>query len=71
MSVRKRTWRTRTGEAKEAWIVDYTDQQGARHIHTFARKKDADAYEVTVSGAQSMPRRPTARLRTARGMSQQ
>ena len=28
--------------------MDYTDQEGARHIHTFARKKDADAYEATV-----------------------
>jgi integrase len=48
MSVRKRPWVTRTGEAREAWIVDYTDQQGARHIHTFARKKDADEYHATV-----------------------
>lgn len=43
MSVRKRTWKTRTGESKEAWIVDYIDQQGDRHIETFDRKKDADA----------------------------
>ena len=42
MSVRKRTWRTSKGEAKEAWIVDYVDQQGDRHIETFERKKDAD-----------------------------
>jgi integrase len=48
MSVRKRVWTTRTGERKEAWIVDYSDQQGARHIHTFARKKDADEYHATV-----------------------
>jgi integrase len=41
MSVRKRTRKNSRGE-KEAWIVDYRDQQGARHIHTFARKKDAD-----------------------------
>ena len=47
MSVRKRTWKTSNGE-KEAWIVDYRDQQGARHIHTFARKKDADAYYATI-----------------------
>jgi integrase len=48
MSVRKRSWITRLGESREAWIVDYTDQQGARHIHTFARKKDADDYHATV-----------------------
>ena len=48
MSVRKRTWTTRQGEKKEAWIVDYTDQDDDRHIETFARKKDADAYHATV-----------------------
>src|ERR1700730_18131799 len=48
MSVRKRTWVTRRGERKEAWVVDYADQQGDRHIHTFARKKDADDYRATV-----------------------
>jgi integrase len=48
MSVRKRIWTTRKGEAKEAWIVDYVDQQGDRHIETFERKKDADAYQDKV-----------------------
>jgi integrase len=48
MSVRKRTWVTRLGEHRESWIVDYVDQQGARHIHTFARKKDADEHHATV-----------------------
>src|SRR5262245_10868238 len=43
MSVRKRKWKTTTGEIKEAWIVDYFDQDGDRHIETFERKKDADA----------------------------
>ena len=48
MSVRKRTWTTRQGEAKEAWVVDYADQRGARHLKTFERKKEADAYAATV-----------------------
>jgi integrase len=48
MSVRKRKWTTSAGEDKEAWIVDYTDQAGERHIRTFDRKKDADAYHATV-----------------------
>jgi integrase len=48
MSVRKRRWTTRTGEAKEAWIVDYIDNDGDRHIETFQRKKDADAYAQQV-----------------------
>jgi integrase len=47
MSVRKRKWTTRLGEVKEAWIVDYA-QDGQRHIETFERKKDADAYAQQV-----------------------
>jgi hypothetical protein len=42
MAVRKRRWRTRNGDAKEAWVVDYVDQEGDRHIETFQRKKDAE-----------------------------
>jgi integrase len=41
MSVRKRTWTTAKGEKKEAWIVDYVDQDGDRHTETFKRKKEA------------------------------
>ena len=48
MSVRKRSWKAPSGETKEAWIVDYSDQQGARHLKTFARKRDADAYHAVV-----------------------
>jgi integrase len=48
MSVRKRKWITRNGEAKEAWIVDYS-VNGSRHIETFDRKKDADAREAQVA----------------------
>jgi integrase len=42
MSVRRRKWTTRDGEQKEAWVVDYADQEGRRHLETFRRKKDAD-----------------------------
>ena len=42
MSVRRRKWNTRAGEGREAWIVDYTDQQGERHLETFGKKKEAD-----------------------------
>src|SRR4051794_27406301 len=48
MSVRKRTWTTSKGESKEAWIVDYSDQQGDRHIETFSRKKEADEFHDSV-----------------------
>lgn len=48
MSVRKRKWRTAAGERKEAWVVDYFDQGGERHIETFSRKKDADERHATI-----------------------
>jgi integrase len=48
MSVRRRSWTSPAGEQKEAWVVDYRDQHGHRHIKTFDRKKDADAYHDTV-----------------------
>jgi integrase len=48
MSVRKRKWVTRSGEEREAWVVDYVGQHGERHIETFAKKKDADARHAEV-----------------------
>src|SRR5579872_6736483 len=52
MAVRKRKWQTTFGEPREAWIVDYVDQKGERHIETFERKRDAeerhDAVKVDV-----------------------
>jgi integrase len=46
MSIRKRTWVTGRGETREAWVVNYTDQAGARRIATFQRKRDAEAYQA-------------------------
>ncbi|MFL6797462.1 MAG: tyrosine-type recombinase/integrase [Xanthobacteraceae bacterium] len=62
MSVRKRTWNGKNGQEREAWIVDYVDQAGDRHIKTFERKKEADAYHATVnvevaSGTHTAPRK--------------
>ncbi len=51
MSVRKRRWKTRKGEERIAWVADYTDQNSARHIKTFERKKDADAFAASTSVA--------------------
>jgi integrase len=48
MSVRRRTWITKKGERREAWVVDYADQAGVRHIASFERKRDADAYDAEV-----------------------
>ncbi|WP_413989344.1 tyrosine-type recombinase/integrase [Labrys okinawensis] len=50
MSIRKRTWKTAKGEVKEAWVFDYVDQAGKRHIKTFDKKKDATTYQTTVMG---------------------
>jgi integrase len=47
--VRKRTWTNKAGE-HTAWIADYFDQDGKRHIKTFDKKKDADAWLVTTRG---------------------
>ena len=51
MSVRKRTWKSPTGETQEAWVVDYVDQHGERHLKTFAKKRDADAHHAIVGVA--------------------
>jgi integrase len=49
MSVRKRNWTTRTGEKRSAFIVDYTDSEGDRHVQTFKREKDAKTYHAKVA----------------------
>ncbi|MGB7836017.1 MAG: site-specific integrase, partial [Xanthobacteraceae bacterium] len=48
MSVRKRSWVTAAGTRSEAWVVDYVDQAGKRHLRTFDKKKIADAFHDTV-----------------------
>jgi integrase len=47
MGVRKRNWITKGGEAKSAWVVEYTDAKGTRRLKTFPKKKDADAFDAT------------------------
>ena len=49
MSVRRRSWTNRDGSSGEAWIVEYTGPIGKRHIKSFDRKKDADAYHAVVA----------------------
>jgi integrase len=51
MSVRRRTWKGPRGEMREAWVVDYVDQHGDRHLKTFAKKRDADAHHAVVGVA--------------------
>src|SRR5712691_2930276 len=48
-SIRKRTWKS-GGDTKTAWIADYFDQAGKRHIKTCKTKKEADAWLVNARG---------------------
>src|SRR5215472_14284585 len=47
--IRKRVWTNKNGE-QEAWIVDYRDRSGKRHIETFKTRKLADAARKTIEG---------------------
>jgi integrase len=49
-SIRRRAWTTARGERREAWQVDFTDQNGERHQPQFSRKRDADAWLVKARG---------------------
>lgn len=44
-SIRRRTW-DKNGTEQTAWVVDYRDQDGKRHIKTFTKKKDAEAFRT-------------------------
>jgi integrase len=54
MSIRKRTWKTESGEERSAYVVTYPisdlDSRGKRKrvIKTFDRKRDADAFHAQV-----------------------
>src|ERR1700736_5601880 len=49
-SVRRRTWKTGSGEAKAAWDVDYTDRRGDRQRKHYVSKKAADAFRIRIEG---------------------
>src|SRR5690606_16298240 len=44
MFIRERTWTTK-GVVKTAWVCDYVDQKGKRHLKTFRTKKEAEAFD--------------------------
>jgi integrase len=48
-NVHKRKWQNSKGE-QTAWVADYFDQAGKRHIKTFTRQGDAKAWLVTAQG---------------------
>jgi integrase len=49
-SVRRRIWKTASGETKSAWIVDYNDSRGDRQRKHFLNKKAADAFRIHIEG---------------------
>ena len=49
-SVRRRTWNTTSGEAKAAWVVDYSDSRGDRQRKHCLSKKVADAFRIHIEG---------------------
>ncbi|MDX1240583.1 tyrosine-type recombinase/integrase [Sinorhizobium medicae] len=46
MAIRHREWVTEKGTKGSAWVVDYYAQTGKRHVKSFAKKKDAVAFEA-------------------------
>jgi integrase len=48
-TIRKRKWTNKEGE-QTAWVADYFDQTGKRHIKTFKREREAKAWLVTAQG---------------------
>ncbi len=49
-TVYKRTWETKAGERRSAWMVSYADKDGQRHRKQFTLKRDADDERVRVEG---------------------
>ena len=49
-SVRKRSWKSATGEAKTAWIVDYANNLGRRQHKHFQTKKATDHFRINIEG---------------------
>jgi hypothetical protein len=47
MSIRKRLWTSTTGD-HSAWIADYRDRFGKRHIRTFKSKRAAARFHAKV-----------------------
>jgi hypothetical protein len=49
-SVRKGTWRTRKGEKRTGWIVDFTDAAGKRDRRQLRWKAESDAFRIKIEG---------------------
>ena len=48
--VRKRQWKTASGEARTAWAVDFVDSTGGRQRKQFGSSREAHAFRVEIEG---------------------
>jgi integrase len=48
MAIRKRAWETAKGTRGFAWVVDYSDQNGKRHIESYPTKQEAKDRETVI-----------------------
>ncbi len=46
--LRKRSWINPKGEHKKAWVFDWLDNSGNRQRKQFVRKRDANAFRITI-----------------------
>ena len=49
-TIRKRQWRTPTGEKKVGWFVDFYDVHGSRDRRQFSTRREADAFRLEIEG---------------------
>ncbi len=49
-TVRKRKWRTASGEVRTGWFVDFYDAQGKRDRKLFDNRREADDFRVEIEG---------------------
>lgn len=54
--VRKRNWKTPKGEARVAWVVDFSADSGNRDRKQFNTKAEADAFRIKLEGELSSGR---------------
>jgi integrase len=49
-TLRKRKWKTASGEERTGWSVEFTDVEGKREKRLFPRRSEADAFRVEIEG---------------------
>jgi integrase len=49
-SIRKRQWKTNSGEPRVGWAVDFVDSQGGRQRRQFTSRREADDFRIEIEG---------------------